>query len=84
MSTPNAVELSPLTPYGLAQRVVADLHPGRSSAALCFAMVALADAATGKLAAHTALEHLRGLADRARPDHDADEIRHVLAAVGVR
>ena len=82
MSTPNAVELSPLTITGLVRRITSDRHPARSEWALCHAVTALAFIAEGKLtatadadriAAQTA-KVLRGLALAAKPEEDVAEL----------
>lgn len=77
----NLVPLSPLTPSGLVQRIASDLDPIRSNSALCYALHLAADAATERLSPGFALEVLRSLAVAAKPDEDAQRIRHILAAV---
>lgn len=79
MATGNAVELSPLTLVGLTKRITADLHPGRSESAMCYAVVVLADVAAGKLSPAEAERCLRGLAGLAQPDEYAESVRQVLA-----
>lgn len=78
----NAVELSPLTPQGMAKRISSDLHPGRSEAALCTLVLVLADIASGRSDADAAGRMLRGLASAAQPDEYAEAVRQSLQAAG--
>ena len=76
------VELSPLTPAGMARRITSDLHPIRTESAFCYLVTVLADTAEG-VALHpdAARRILRGLADLADPDGYAEAVRQTLAVV---
>jgi hypothetical protein len=74
----NRVELSPLTFRGMAKRITADLHPGRSEAAMCYAVHLLAEVASGNFNQGEAAEQLRGMAVQAKPDEYAAAVRQVL------
>jgi len=75
------VELSPLTPAGMARRITSDLHPTRTESAFCYLVTVLADAAEHGLDPAEARRMLRGLADLARPDEYAELVRQTLAVV---
>ena len=75
----NTLELSPLTFRGMAKRVTADLHPGRSEAAMCYAVNLLAEVASGNFTPAEAADKLRGLAVLAKPDEYAELVRQTLA-----
>ena len=79
----NAVELSPLTPAGMARRITSDLHPTRTESAFCYLVTVLADAAEHGLDPAEALRTLRGLADLARPDEYAELVRQTLAVAAL-
>jgi len=74
------VELSPLTPSGMARRITSDLHPIRTESAFCYLVTVLADVAERGLTPIEALRILRGLADLADPDEYAEAVRQTLAA----
>ena len=74
------VELSPLTPAGMARRITSDLHPIRTESAFCYLVTVLADAAEVGLSSAEALRILRGLADQADPDGYAETVRITLGA----
>lgn len=77
------VELSPLTFAGMAKRITADLHPGRSEAALCTVVLVLADVASGRSTAEHCGELLRAIAAQAAPDEYAEAVRQTLHAAGI-
>lgn len=80
----NTVELSPLTFAGMAKRITADLHPGRSEAALCTLVLVLAEVASGRRTPESAGDLLRAVAAQAAPDEYAEAVRQTLHAAGIK